>query len=326
MQSQTIQWFPGHMAKTRRLITENLGNVDVVIELLDARIPNSSKNPEIQRLTAGKPTLTLLNKCSLADPAATAKWTAAYGGTALPIDCVTGEGLKQIYPAVRRLLADKLKRYEERGMSGRKLRAMTVGIPNVGKSSLVNRLSGGKKARVEDRPGVTMSKQWITTTAGIDLLDMPGVLWPKFDDQRTGENLAITGAIRDAVIDLEELAGVLCRRLLDVAPAAFIARYRLNNEGERLFALKPHELLGEVARKRGFLVSGGEPDTERAAVMLLDEFRGAKIGRITLELPGEPKRKISETASSVSTDKGVSTDGDATSGEKTEGGYAGRDL
>ncbi len=298
MPSQTIQWFPGHMAKTRRLITENLGNVDIIIELLDARIPQSSKNPEIKRLTTPKPTLTLLNKSSLADPAATAKWIAAYGGNALAIDCVTGEGIKQIYPAVRKILADKLKRYEDKGMGGRKIRAMMVGIPNVGKSSLVNRLGGGKKARVEDRPGVTMTKQWVTTSVGIDLLDMPGVLWPKFDDQLTGENLAVTGAIKDAVVDIETLAGILCKRLMDVAPALFIARYKLNNEGGRLNELKPHELLAEVAKKRGFLLSGGELNTERAAIIVLDEFRGAKIGRITLELP-EEKEKTTEPNESV---------------------------
>lgn len=295
MPSQTIQWFPGHMAKTRRLIAENLGNVDIVIELLDARIPGSSKNPEIGKLTAGKPTLTLLNKCSLADPAATAKWIAAYGGTALAIDCVTGEGLKQIYPEVKKILAEKLKRYEDKGMSGRKIRAMMVGIPNVGKSSLVNRLGGGKKARVEDRPGVTMTKQWVSTSVGIDLLDMPGVLWPKFNDRITGENLAVTGAIKDAVIDTETLAGILCERLMDVAPDKFIARYKLNNADNRLNEMKPHELLAEVAKKRGFLLSGGELDTERGAVMLLDEFRGAKIGRITLEYPAAKKEEIQQT-------------------------------
>lgn len=287
MPSQTIQWFPGHMAKTRRLIAENLGNVDIILELLDARIPGSSKNPEIRKLTAGKPTLTLLNKCSLADPAATAKWIAAYGGTALAIDCVTGEGLKQIYPEVKKILAEKLKRYEDKGMSGRKIRAMMVGIPNVGKSSLVNRLGGGKKARVEDRPGVTMTKQWVSTSVGIDLLDMPGVLWPKFDDRITGENLAVTGAIKDAVIDTETLAGILCKRLMEVAPDKFTARYKLNNADNRLNEMKPHELLAEVAKKRGFLLSGGELDTERGAIMLLDEFRGAKIGRITLEYPAK---------------------------------------
>ncbi len=311
MPSQTIQWFPGHMAKTRRLITENLGNVDIIIELLDARIPESSKNPEIKRLTAGKSTLTLLNKSSLADPAATAKWIAFYGGTALAIDCVTGEGIKQIYPAVRKILAEKLKRYEDKGMSGRKIRAMMVGIPNVGKSSLVNRLGGGKKAKVEDRPGVTMTKQWVTTSVGIDLLDMPGVLWPKFDDPLTGENLAVTGAIKDAVVDIETLAGILCKRLMQVAPAPFIARYKLNNDGDRLREMQPHELLAEVARKRGFLLSGGELNTERAAIILLDEFRGAKIGRITLELPRKTEKKEAKPSETTEKTENGTEDGDA---------------
>ncbi len=274
------------MAKTRRLITENLSAVDIVIELLDARIPGSSRNPEIISLTSGKPLLTLLNKSSLADPALTKRWIEAYrnaGSHALAIDCVTGEGLNNIGPTVRQILSDKLRRYEEKGMSGRKLRAMMVGIPNVGKSSLVNRLSGGKKARVEDRPGVTMTKQWVPTKSGIDLLDMPGVLWPKFDDRRIGENLAVTGAIKDDILDTETLAGILCQRLLETAPDAFCTRYKLVKDN--LTGLLPHELLEAVAKKRGFLLSGGELDTERAAAIVLDEFRAAKIGRITLEAP-----------------------------------------
>ena len=296
MPSQTIQWFPGHMAKTRRLITENLSAVDIVIELLDARIPQSSRNPEILSLTTGKPLLTLLNKSSLADPALTKRWLEEYrkaGSHALAIDCVTGEGLNAIGPTVRQILSDKLRRYEEKGMSGRKLRAMMVGIPNVGKSSLVNRLSGGKKARVEDRPGVTMTKQWVPTKSGIDLLDMPGVLWPKFDDQRIGENLAVTGAIKDDILDTETLAGILCHRLMETAPDAFCTRYKLVKEN--LLGLKPHELLEAVAKKRGFLLSGGELDTERASAIVLDEFRGAKIGRITLEVPASLPADKTET-------------------------------
>ena len=296
MPSQTIQWFPGHMAKTRRLITENLSAVDIVIELLDARIPQSSRNPEILSLTTGKPLLTLLNKSSLADPALTKRWIEEYrktGSHALAIDCVTGEGLNAIGPTVRQILSDKIRRYEEKGMSGRKLRAMMVGIPNVGKSSLVNRLSGGKKARVEDRPGVTMTKQWVPTKSGIDLLDMPGVLWPKFDDQRIGENLAVTGAIKDDILDTETLAGILCHRLMETAPDAFCTRYKLAKEN--LIGLKPHELLEAVAKKRGFLLSGGELDTERASAIVLDEFRGAKIGRITLEVPGSHDTSTVET-------------------------------
>lgn len=287
MPSQTIQWFPGHMAKTRRLISENLKLVDIVLELRDARIPISSKNPEILSLTAGKPVLTLFNKSSLADPSATAKFMElcrAEGGNALAIDCVTGDGLKNIAPAVRRILQDIVQKYESKGMHGRALKAMIVGIPNVGKSSLVNRLNGSKKAKVENRPGVTLNKQWVTTAYGIDLLDMPGVLWPKFDDTVIGENLAATGAIKDAILDTESLAGILCSRLVRIAPELFCARYKLG-DATPLLELKPYELLELVGRKRGFLISGGEVDTERAASILLEEFRSGKIGRITLDVP-----------------------------------------
>ena len=289
MPSQTIQWFPGHMAKTRRLITENLSQVDIVIELLDARIPKSSRNPEIDKLTGQKPRLTLLTKASLADPAATRKWIEYYsrksGRRALAIDTVTGEGIKAIQPAVREVLAEKLQRYADKGMSGRSVRAMIVGIPNVGKSSLVNKLGGKKAAKVENRPGVTLTKQWVTTNIGIELMDMPGVLWPKFDDRITGENLAFTGAIRDAILDTEELASLLCKRLYDIAPDLFCARYKL--EKYDLTEAGPYDLLCAVAKKRGFLISGGELNTERAATIVLDEYRDVKIGRITLELPPE---------------------------------------
>lgn len=286
MPSQTIQWFPGHMAKTRRLMRENLSQVDIVLELVDARIPESARNPEIAALTAGKPVLTLLNKSSLADPALTKAWIAAYrarGENALAVDCVTGEGIAQIGGTIRQILAEKVQRYADKGMSGRKLRAMVVGIPNVGKSSLINRLCGGKKVKVEDRPGVTLTKQWVPTAIGLDLMDMPGVLWPKFDDPTTGENLAMTGAIKDDILDTETLAATLCARLMQVAPDKFCARYKL--DAAALAEKKPHELLDAVAKKRGFLLSGGELDTERAAAILLDEFRGGKIGRITLEKP-----------------------------------------
>lgn len=289
MPSQTIQWFPGHMAKTRRLITENLTQVDIVIELLDARIPYSSKNPEIDKLVGVKPRLILLTKSSLADPAATKKWIEYYSAKslagAIAVDVITGAGIKNISPAVRSILAEKLKRYEEKGMSGRRVRAMIVGIPNVGKSSLVNKLSGGKKAKVENRPGVTLTKQWVPTDIGIELLDMPGVLWPKFDEREIGENLAFTGAIRDAILDTEELASALCMKLYKMAPDKFCTRYKLSPDS--LAEAKPYEILEAVARKRGFLISGGELDTERAAKIVLDEFRSAKIGAITLELPPE---------------------------------------
>ena len=291
MPSQTIQWFPGHMAKTRRLIAENLSSVDIVLELLDARIPVSSKNPEIDRLTRTKPRLTLLTKSSLADPASTALFLAA-DSRMLAVDTVTGEGIRSIAPAVRKILADKLARYEEKGMKGRAVRAMIVGIPNVGKSSLVNRLSGGKKAKVEDRPGVTLTKQWVTTSAGIELLDMPGVIWPRFDDRKTGERLAFTGAIRDAILDTEELGAALCRDLYAAHRDLFCARYKLDPAA--LEGMSPAELLRAVGKKRGFLLSGGEIDSLRAAEMVLDEFREAKIGRITLDPPPDKPEKKTE--------------------------------
>lgn len=281
-----IQWFPGHMAKTRRLISENLKNVDIVLELLDSRIPQSSKNPEIARLVEQKPVLVLLNKSSLADTRVTSQWIDYYakkGIEALPIDCITGENIGKIGASVRRILSDKLKRYEEKGMSGKQLRAMIVGIPNVGKSSLVNKLSGHKKAKVENRPGVTLNKQWVTTNQGFELLDMPGVLWPKFEDRLTGENLAATGAIKDAILDTEELGMILAKRLFDLYPDEFCTRYKL--QADELSELDAYDLLCTVGKKRGFLMLGGETNTERTALMLLEEFRSCKIGRISLEKP-----------------------------------------
>ena len=283
MAFEQIQWFPGHMAKTRRLISDNLKNVDLVIELLDARIPLSSQNPEIARLTQGKPRLVLLNKCSLSDPAQNKLWLSRLSGKNVrPIltDCVTGEGVNKIEDAVRTLLSEKLERYREKGMSGRRVRAMVLGIPNVGKSSLINRISGNKKTRVEDRPGVTRDKQWVTTAIGIDLLDMPGILWPKFEDQTVGENLALTGAIKDDILDTEGLAALLCEKLQEAYPKLLATRYKLT---ESDLSLPRYELFLQVGKKRGFLVRGGEIDTERTASVLLDEFRAAKIGKITLD-------------------------------------------
>ena len=290
MPSQNIQWFPGHMARTRRLITENLKNVDAVIELLDARIPYSSRNPEISKLCVGKPTIVLLNKASLADPSITHAWSRHLSGErtiCIETDCVSGAGLSQIMPALRSVCEKKLERYEEKGMSGRALKAMVVGIPNVGKSSLINKLCGNKKAKVENRPGVTLDKQWVSTSIGLLLLDMPGVLWPKFDDPLVGENLAITGAIKDDVLDVESVAMILCARMREMYPQLFTERYKLGNlpSAEEMDA---YDLLSLVGRKRGFLVSGGEVNLERTANMLLDEFRAAKIGRISLDLP--PKK------------------------------------
>ncbi len=283
MQEKQIQWFPGHMAKTRRMISENLKNVDITIEILDARIPESSRNPEILRLTAGKPSLVLLNKCSLADPAQTKLWMERYtseSSVCIATDCVTGEGMNRIAPAVRGILSEKVERYEEKGMNNRALKAMVLGIPNVGKSSLINKLSGSKKAKVENRPGVTVDKQWVTTSVGLSLLDMPGVLWPKFDSLEIGENLAATGAIKDAVLDIETLSGALCGKLRRLYPELLMARYKLSELPEDIGNFELVELIG---RKRGFLISGGEIDFERTANMLIDEFRSGKLGRITLD-------------------------------------------
>ena len=278
------------MAKTRRMIGECLGAVDIVLELLDARIPYSSKNPEIEKITAGKPKLTILTKASLADPEASRAWIQYYKSKnqhCVLIDSTDSLGIKALSDAVRTVLADKIERYSQKGMEGRSLKAMIVGIPNVGKSSLINRLAGAKRAKVEDRPGVTVDKQWVKTEIGLDLLDMPGVLWPKFEDNRVGENLAITGAIRDKILDTEEIAMILCARLMECAPDKFMARYKLT-EGE-VYGLDGYDLFELVARKRGMLMSGGAVNASRCAEMLLDEFRGAIIGRITLESPSEVK-------------------------------------
>ena len=285
MPSETIQWFPGHMAKTRRMISDNLKNVDVIIEILDARIPYSSRNPEIRRLVGDKPTVLLLNKASLADANQNAMWLKQYTDektACILTDCVTGEGLNRLGPAIRTLLADKIARYEQKGMHGRRLRAMVLGIPNVGKSSLINRICGNKKAKVENRPGVTLDKQWVTTNIGIDLLDMPGILWPKFEEKRVGENLALTGAIRDGVLDIESLATVLCKRMRLLYPDMLSTRYKLGDM-EQYAELSDYDLFLTIGKKRGFLISGGEINTERTAIMLLDEFRACKLGRITLD-------------------------------------------
>ncbi len=287
MPSNTIQWFPGHMAKTRRLISENLKNVDAVIEILDARIPYSSRNPEIKRLCADKPSIILLNKASLADPNATKIFSEHYSNNntiCIETDCINGYGLQKIAPAIRKLCEAKLSRYEEKGMVGRSLKAMVVGIPNVGKSSLINKIAGNKKAKVENRPGVTLNKQWVATNIGIMLLDMPGVLWPKFEDKTVGENLAITGAIKDDILDIEEIAMSLCGKLRRSYANELCARYKI----EVLPSyddLDDYELLKLIGKKRGFCISGGEIDTERTANMLIDEFRAGKIGKITLDVP-----------------------------------------
>ncbi len=288
MAKNPIQWFPGHMAKTKRMMRECLSEVDIIIELLDSRIPYSSKNPEIDSLINGKPKISVFTKSILADPDMTARWVESYhkhGERVVVIDSTTGQGIDKLADAVRDIMAEKLERYHIKGMDGRKLKAMIVGIPNVGKSSLINRIAGNKKAKVEDRPGVTVDKQWVPTKIGFDLLDMPGVLWPKFEDQTVGENLAMTGAIRDQILDTEEIAMILCSRLMKVAPDKFMARYKLTPEETE--GLDSYDLFELVGRKRGFLISGGEVNHKRCADMLLDEFRGGKIGRITLESPAD---------------------------------------
>lgn len=281
-----IQWYPGHMTKTRRMITEQLKNVDAVCEILDARIPVSSRNPDVDGLTAGRPRLVILNRTDQADPNATKQWAAHFrhlGYAVLETDAHSGAGVARFSAAVRELLKDKLKAYAEKGQAGRVVRVMILGIPNVGKSTLINRIAGRKTAKAEDRPGVTRSRQWVPVDSGLELLDTPGILWPKFEDERVGLHLAYTGAVKDEVLDTEELGGHLMALLRDRYPTALTERYRIEPKAED----SGYDLLEKAARKRGFLISGGETDTERMAKILLDEFRGGKLGRFTLEWPEE---------------------------------------
>lgn len=288
MEAVDIQWFPGHMAKTRRLMKENLPLVDVVVEITDARVPASSRNPEMKNLVGGKPRVVVLNKCDMADEALTAEWIEYYrtkGVRAVAMDCRSGKGLNKLVPTVKEVMKKELEKRAAKGMEGKPIRMMIVGIPNVGKSSFINRVAGGKRAKVEDRPGVTRGKQWVTLEKGIDLLDMPGVLWPKFDDKTVGEHLAFTGAIKDDILDTELLAMRLADLLNREYHSLLCERYRLTDE--ETAGIEPYELLSLIGAKRGMKISGGEVDTERAAAMLLDEFRGGKIGRMTLEMPNE---------------------------------------
>ncbi|MBR6069613.1 MAG: ribosome biogenesis GTPase YlqF [Ruminococcus sp.] len=282
---KTIQWFPGHMAKTRRAISANLKLVDAVAELIDARTPLSSRNPEIDALTAKKPRIVLLNKCDLADANATALWVnylKSENVTALAVDCKSGRGLNKLMPTLKAtVLRELMEKRERSGMGGAPIRMMILGIPNVGKSSLINRLAGGKRAKVEDRPGVTRTKQWVKLQDNTELLDMPGVLWPKFEDQSAAIRLAFTGAISDDILDIETLAMKLLSYLAESYPQSLTERYKIElGESDDGLAL-----LEKVGRKRGMVVSGGEINTERAAITVLDEFRSGKLGRITLELP-----------------------------------------
>ena len=318
MPSEHIQWFPGHMAKTRRLITENLKNVHIIIEVLDARVPVSSRNPELRKMTGDKPTILLLNKASLADPKKNKEFVKLYTDAhtvCILCDCVTGEGLNKLPEAIRTVLKDRVERYEEKGQAGRHLRAMVVGVPNVGKSTLINRMSGGIKAKAENRPGVTRNKQWVTTKIGIDLLDMPGVLWPKFEDQTIGENLAFTGAIRDDILDIEHLALKLVKRLRDLYPAELPARYKLaDTDGWR--DMTELQLIQLIGKKRGCLIPGGVVDTERVSNLLIDEFRAAKIGRMTIDQLPAPKEKAPKPPKAADTTPAPEAQPEATAEEE----------
>ena len=281
----SIQWFPGHMTKTRRMIQSSLSLVDGVVEVLDARIPFSSRNPEMDKLVKDKPRMLLLNKSDMADDSSTEKWIDYYkskGFTVLKTDCKSGNGLKGFLPAVKgNMLKQLIEKRRGKGIEGAPIRLMIVGIPNVGKSSFINRMAKSKKAKVDDRPGVTRNKQWIKFGGNVELLDMPGVLWPKFEDQGVARKLAFTGAVKDDILDIEALAAFLLENLSVNYPEAVSERYKIDKSGDGF------ELLSELGRKRGMLVSGGEVNTERAAITLLDEFRSGKLGKITLELPGE---------------------------------------
>ncbi len=275
-----IQWFPGHMTKTRRMIEADIKLVDAVVEIVDSRIPESSRNPILSELVGSKPRIIMLNKCDYADDNITKQWKSFYekqGFSVMICDCRSGKGIKQFTPMLKGILSDLLEKRRAKGMIGKALRIMVVGIPNVGKSSFINRMANSKKTQVGDRPGVTRGKQWVTIDKEVELLDMPGILWPKFDDQSVAVKLAFTGAIKDDVMDVESLAMHLGEYLIENYPDKIKERYKLTDFDGNILEL--------IARKRGMMISGGEPDTERAAITLLDEFRGGKIGKITLERP-----------------------------------------
>ena len=283
-EKMTLQWFPGHMTKAQRMIEENMKLVDAVCEIIDARIPRASRNPDIDRLSGDKPRLIVLNRVDQADPAATALWREHFrqqGLTVLETDCKSGKGVNGFSAAVRTILKDKLEQYAAKGQASRPLRCMVLGIPNVGKSTFINTLAKRKAAIASNRPGVTRGKQWIHVDNSLDLLDTPGILWPRFDSQEVGEALAWTGAIKDQVLDRETLAANLMLLLRALYPDKLLARYKFTPDPEA----NGYELLETAAQKRGFRISGGEFDLERMANVLLDEFRGGKLGRITLERP-----------------------------------------
>ena len=279
--SQNIQWFPGHMTKTRRKIAEILPLIDAVAEVIDARIPISSRNPDLPDIIGNKPRIVLLNKCDMADATVTEDWINHFkknGIMAIAVDCKSGKGLNLFKNTVKELLSEKLEAYHNKGMVGKPLRVMVVGIPNVGKSSFINRIAGASRAKVENRPGVTRGNQWFTIDKELELLDTPGVLWPKFEDTIVGEHLAFTGAVNDRVVDVELLAARLLEILCKDYPELLLSRY-----GELCLEDEPYEILEQVGRKRGMVVRGGEIDTVRASNMLLEEYRNLKIGKISLE-------------------------------------------
>jgi ribosome biogenesis GTPase A len=283
---QNIQWFPGHMTKTKRQIQASLKLVDAVAEIIDARIPVSSRNPDLDSIIQNKPRVVLMNKCDMADPSSTQKWINYFknnGIVAIPIDCKTGRGINKFVSSVNEVLKEKIEKQKAKGLLNPTVRVMIVGIPNVGKSTFINRISKNRKAKAEDKPGVTRGNQWFTINKGFEVLDTPGVLWPKFEDKIVGERLAFTGAVKDQIMDTELLA----MRLLDFLKVEknpiFVERFKLQNEP--IEDIESYELLELIGRKRGMLISGGEIDTERAAIMLLDEYRSAKLGKYTFELP-----------------------------------------
>ena len=280
-QNSNINWFPGHMAKTRRRIQEILPLIDAVAEVIDARIPISSRNPDIAEIIAGKPHVILLNKCDMADKNATDRWIEYYrlrNICAIALDCKTGRGIEKFKSCIKTALADRLEYYRSRGMTGKPLRVMVVGIPNVGKSTFINRIAGKTRAKTENRPGVTRGNQWFTIDRQLELLDTPGVLWPKLDDTAVSEHLAFTGAIKDTVLDTELLAAHLLQLLSKNYSSLLIDRYGITDTYR-----DSYELLCQIGKKRGMVIRGGEVDTERAAAMILEEYRNCKIGNITLE-------------------------------------------
>ncbi len=285
-EKMNIQWFPGHMTKAQRMIEDNVKLVDAVCEIIDARIPRASRNPDIDRLAAGKPRLVILNRIDLADPALTKRWREYFerqGVSVLETDAKSGKGVGGFVPAVRRLLGEKLREYEAKGQVGRPLRVMILGIPNVGKSTFINKVAGRRAAVAGDKPGVTRGRQWISIDKSLDLLDTPGILWPKFDSQEVGELLAVTNAIKADVVDKETLGANFMLRLCRIYPDALRERYKIEPDE----AMNGYELLEAAAKKRGFLVSRGEYDIERMANTLLNEYHDGKLGRLTLEVPDE---------------------------------------